>query len=177
MNQQRYGLLHVLLLLGILLAHVPRGLAQVGTRQASKTVKRAMTAALARCHFRVGNVEAITFIPASNEEFETIKSLGSAAIEPLSTYMDAKADGGLVQFFAVKFLTALRSPTALSALQRAFAPDQWEVTRMAALYGMFETSKEAARPYIEAALDDESPLVRQTAERLYAESGPPGSDN
>lgn len=136
-----------------------------------------MAAVLAHCHMKAAGVEMITFIPPSNEEFETIKSLGSAAIEPLSTYLDAKPDGGFTQLFAVKFLTALRNPSAFGALQKAFAQDQWEVTRMAALDGMFETSKTAAEPYVEVALEDRSPVVRHVAESLWTSYKPHKSDN
>jgi hypothetical protein len=125
---------------------------------------------------KADGVEKVTFIPPSNDEIETIKSLGSAAIEPLSTYLDAQVDGGFTQLFAVKFLTALRNPAALGALQRAFAQDQWEVTRMAALDGMFETSKTASKPYVEAALEDKSPVVRHAAEHLWISYEPPKSD-
>ena len=112
-------------------------------------------------------MEKITFIPPSNDEIETIKSLGSAAIEPLSTYLDSKVDCGFAQLFALKFLTALRNPAALSALQKAFAQDRWEVTRVYALAGMFETSKTAAEPYVKAALEDKSRGVRHMAEGLW----------
>ena len=172
MNQQRYGGLHLVLLLAILSAYLPSGFAQTSNSTASDTVKRTMATVLAHCHMKSDGIEMITFIPPSNEEFETIKSLGAAAIEPLSIYLEAREDGGFTQLFAVKFLTALRNPSALAALQRAFDQDQWEVTRMAALAGMFETSKAAAEPYVEAALEDTSPVVRHMAESLWAEYKP-----
>jgi hypothetical protein len=167
MNRQWHGFLHVLLLLGILGARLPSGFAQTIRSAASDTVKRTMAAVLAHCHYKVGGVEAITFIPPSNNQIETIKSHGSAAIEPLSRYLDAKVDGGFSQLFAVRFLTSLRNPAAFSALQRAFAQDQWEVTRTAALAGMFETSKTAPEPYVKAALEDQSRVVCHMAESLW----------
>jgi hypothetical protein len=167
MNRKRHGFLHVLLLLGLLSTNLQLGFAQTSDSTAFDTVKQTMAAVLARCHMKVDGVEAITFIPPSNEEFETIKSLGSAAIEPLSTYLDAQVNDGFTQLFAVKFLTSLRNPAALDALQRAFAQDQWEVTRMAALDGMFETSKAAAEPYVKLALEDKSRVVRELAEELW----------
>jgi hypothetical protein len=176
MNQQRHGLLHVLLLLGMFGTRVPFGLAQMSGPTASDTVKRTMAAVLVHCHFKAHGVEGMTFVPLSNEEIETIKSLGSAAIEPLSTYLDPTADGGFSQLFAVRFLSALRNPAALGALRRAFAQDQWEVTRMTALAGMFETSKTAAEPYVEAALEDKSPVVRHMAESLWTSYEPHKSD-
>ena len=167
MNQQWHGFLHVLLLLGMFGTRLPFGFAQMSRPTASDTVKRTMAAVLVRWHFKADGVEAMTFMPPGNDEIETIKSLGSAAIEPLSTYLDARVDGGFSQLFAVRFLSALRNPAALGVLRRAFARDQWEVTRMAALAGMFETSKTAAEPYVEAALEDKSPVVRHLAESLW----------
>jgi len=71
----------------------------------------------------------------------------------------------------------LRNPAAIQCLSEGLRPRPLGRHSMAALYGLVETSKEAANPYIEAALDDESPLVRETAERIHGESEPPGSDN
>ena len=153
------------------------GFAQVSSPTTSDIVKRTMAAALAHCHFKTPDgIEAITFIPPSNDEIETIKSLGSAAVEPLSTYLESKVDCGFAQLFALKFLTALQNPAALGPLQRAFAQCQWEVTRVYALAGMFETSKTAAEPYVKAALEDKSPVVRRTAEGLWLSYQPHKSD-
>jgi hypothetical protein len=176
MNQQGHGFLHVLLLLGILSGYLPFGFAQMSSPTAADIVKRTMAAALARCRSKATDgVEAFTFIPPNNDEIETIKSLGSAAVEPLSTYVQAKVDCGFAkycecgfaQLFALKFLTALRNPAALGVFERAFAQDQGEVTRVYALAGMFETSKTAAEPYVKAALEDKSPDVRHMAEGLW----------
>lgn len=174
MNQQRHPFL-VLLLFGILSGYLPFGFAQTTGTTTSDIVKRTMAAALARCHSKTTDgVEAFTFISPTNDEIERIKSLGSAAVEPLSTYVPAKVDCGFPKIdcgfaplFALKFLTALRNPAALGAFQRAFAEDQWEVTRMYGLAGMLETSKTAAEPYVKAALEDESPNVRHMAEGLW----------
>lgn len=183
MNQQWHRFLRVLLLLGMFGARLPFGFAQVSSPTTSDIVKRTMAAALARCHSKADGIEAFTFIPPSNDEIETIKPLGSAAVEPLSTYVQAKADCGFAKIdcgfaplFALKFLTALRNPAALGAFQRAFAQDEWEVTRMYALAGMFETSKTAAEPYVKAALEDKSPNVRRMAEGLWLSYQPHKSD-
>jgi len=175
MNQQRHGFL-VLLLLGMFSVYLPFGFAQMSSPTTSDIVKRTMAAALARCRSKTTDgVVAMTFIPLSNDEIETIKSLGSAAVEPLSTYLDS-VDCGFARLFALKFLTALRNPAALGAFQRAFAQDQWEVTRVYALAGMFETSKTAAEPYVKAALEDKSPSVRHMAEGLWLSYQPHKSD-
>ena len=177
MNKQRHFSLHVLLLLGIFSGYLPFGFAQVSSSTTSDIVKRTMAAALAHCHSKTSDgIEAFTFIPPSNDEIETIKSLGSAAVEPLSTYVQVKVDCGFAPLFALKFLTALRNPAALGAFQRAFAQDQWEVTRMYALAGMFETSKTAAEPYVKAALEDKLPNVRHMAEGLWLSYQPHKSD-
>jgi|SRR5215469_535643 len=183
MNRRWHGFLRVLLLLGIFGARPPFGFGQVSSPTMSDIVKRTMAAALARCHSKADGIEAFTFIPPSNDEIETIKSLGPAAVEPLSTYVQAKVDCGFAKIdcgfaplFALKFLTALRNRAALGAFQRAFAQDQWEVTRVYALAGMFETSKTAAKPYVEAALEDKSQVVRQMAESLWTSYEPHKSD-
>lgn len=167
MNQRPHSFSQLLLLLGIFSAYILPASAQTNTSTASATAKRVMADVLAHCHTKTNGVEMITFLPPSNDEIATIKALGSEAIEPLSTYIDAKVNDGFTQLFAVRFLTVLRNPAALPALQRAFAQDQWEVTRMAALAGMWETSKTAAKPYIEAALKDKSAVVRHMAESLW----------
>jgi hypothetical protein len=178
MNQQRHFSLHVLLLLGIFSGYLPFGFAQkMSSPTTSDIVKRTMAAALARCRSKTTDgVEAFTFIPPNNDEIETIKSLGSAAVEPLSTYVQAKVDCGFAELFALKFLTALRNPAALGVFQRAFAQDQSEVTRVYALAGMFETSRTAAEPYVKAALEDKSPGVRHMAEGLWLSYEPHKSD-
>ena len=182
MTQQRHAFL-VLLLLGMFSGYLPFGFAQRSSPTVCDIVKRTMAATLARCHSKVDDIEAFTFIPPSNDEIETIKSLGPAAVEPLSTYLPAKVDCGFPKIdcgfaplFALKFLTALRNPAALGAFQRAFAQDQWEVTRIYALAGMFETSKTAAEPYVKAALEDKSPNVRHMAEGLWTSYEPHKSD-
>jgi hypothetical protein len=53
-------------------------------------------------------------------------------------------------------------------LKRAFAQDQWEVTRAAALDGIFSVSRDEARPYVTATLADKSPLVQRRAKELLA---------
>src|SRR5215469_472909 len=184
MNQRRHAFLHVLLLLGIFSGYLPFGFAQMSSPTASDIVKRTMAAALAHCHSMTSDgVEAFTFIPPYNDEIERIKSLGSAAVEPLSTYVQAKVDCGFPKIdcgfaplFALKFLTALRNPAALGIFQRAFAQDQGEVTRMYALAGMFETSKTAAEPYVKAALEDKSPSVRHMAEGRWLSYQPHKTD-
>lgn len=128
-------------------------------------------------------IEVFKFISPNNDETETIESLGSAAVEPLSKYVQAKVDCGFAKIdcgftplFALKFLTALQNPAALGAFQRAFAQDQSEETRVYALAGMFETSKTAAEPYVKAALEDKSPSVRHMAEGLWLWYRPHKSD-
>lgn len=63
---------------------------------------------------------------------------------------------------------AIGGPSTLSLLKRAFAEDQWEVTRATALSGMFQVSLTEAKPYVEAALGDRSETIRQTAHALWS---------
>src|SRR5439155_2816080 len=84
-------------------------------------------------------------------------------------YLDLQRKNGFTQLFAVKFLMAIGGSTILSPLKRALAQqDQWEVTRAAALDGIFSVSRNEARPYVKAALADKSPLVQRRAKELLA---------
>ncbi len=95
-----------------------------------------------------------------------MKALGQKAIVPLARYLDLQTKNGFTQLFAVKFLMAIGGPSTSGPLKRAFAEDQWEVTRAAALDGLFAVSQVEAKPYVEAALADKSQLVRQRAHDL-----------
>jgi hypothetical protein len=50
----------------------------------------------------------------------------------------------------------------------AFAQDQWEVTRAAALDSIFAVSPAEAKPYVDAALDDKSQVLRLRAQHLWS---------
>jgi len=97
-----------------------------------------------------------------------VEALGQKAVAPLAKYLDLQSKNGLTQLFAVKFLTAIGGSSTLGPLKRAFAQDQWEVTRVAALSGIFAVSHAEAKPYVEAALGDKSEVVRQRAQHLWS---------
>ena len=97
-----------------------------------------------------------------------MEALGEKAVAPLARYLDLQPKNGLTQLFAVKFLMAIGGSSTLGPLKGAFAQDQWEVTRDAALYGIFAVSRAEARPYVEAALGEKSQVIRQTAHRLWS---------
>lgn len=97
-----------------------------------------------------------------------MKALGPKAVAPLARYLDLNQKSGFTQLFAVKFLMVIGGSSTLGPLKRAFAQDQWEVTRAAALDGIFQESPAEARPYVEAALGDSSRLVRQYAQHLWS---------
>ena len=63
---------------------------------------------------------------------------------------------------------AIGGSSTLGPLKRAFAQDQWEVTRAAALDGIFGVSPVEAKPHVEAALTDSSQLVRLRAHHLLS---------
>src|SRR5262249_2206646 len=110
----------------------------------------------------------ITVEPPTNQEVAEIKALGERAIQPLAAYLDAEPKGGLRQWFAVKFLMLVGGPGTFAPLQKAFAEDPWEVTREAALDGMFAVSESQAKPFIKVALADKSEAVRSRAQQLWA---------
>jgi hypothetical protein len=112
-----------------------------GSNNPAAIVQRIMTAALSRCYSTVNGVRRIAFEPATNEEVAEVKALGEEAIGPLSTYIDLKPRDDLSQLLAVKLLMAIGGTSTLNSLKRAFAEDQWEVTRAAALSGIFAVSQ------------------------------------
>ena len=61
---------------------------------------------------------------------------------------------------------AIGGSSTLGPLKRALAQDQCEVTRAAALDGIFAVSHAEAKPYVEAALGDRSELVQRRAHEL-----------
>jgi hypothetical protein len=128
-----------------------------------------MAAALERCYSVMPDgVKRIEFIPATNEEVAEVKALGSKAVAPLARYLDLKQKNGLTQLFAVRFLMDIGGTSTLAPLKRAFAQDQWEVVRDAALDGIFQVSPFEAKPYVEAALGDRSQVVGQNAQHLWS---------
>lgn len=132
----------------------------------SAKVALVMKHALERCRSEINGVTRISWQPASQEDFEEIKAMGEAAVDPLSAYLDLKVRDGFTQLFAVKFLIAIGTSSTAAPLKRAFAEDQWEVTRAQALSGLFELSESEAAPYVKSALSDDSALVRQRARDL-----------
>jgi hypothetical protein len=144
------------------------GFPQTSDPEASAAVRRIMATALSRCYSTINAIPRISFEPPTNEEVAGVKALGNRAVAPLTTYLDLERKDGLTQLFAVKFLMAIGGPSMLGPLKRAFAQDQWEVTRAAALDGMFEVSRAEAKPYVEAALGDRSQLILQRAHDLWS---------
>jgi hypothetical protein len=143
------------------------GLCQAGRSQnAAVTVQRIMATELSRCHTTGGGIKAISFVPAANEEIAEIKVLGEAAVYPLAKYLNADPKDGFTQLFAVKFLMVIGGSASFAALERAFANDQWEVTRATALSGMFAASPVQTNPYIDLALHDKSQLVQRQARQM-----------
>lgn len=164
----RLRLRGVLMLFCIFVGHVELGFSQTSSPEASSLVQQIMATALSRCYSEVNGIKRISFEPATNQEFDQIKTLGQEAVAPLARYLDLEPKNGLTQLFAVKFLVAIGGPSTLGPLKRAFAQDQWEVTRDVALYGILAVSEVEAKPWVEAALGDESQVVRKTAQEIWA---------
>lgn len=138
------------------------------TSEADRVIKRIMSSALARCHSEHDGIKSLSFVPPTNEEVAEVTAWGDDAIAPLASYVDSKPNDGFTQLFAVRFLMALHSPDTFPPLARAFGRDQWEVTRDAALNAMFALSEQRAKPYVKAALSDESNVVKQSAAHLWS---------
>src|SRR5712692_9545632 len=154
MNQAQRGLRRALVLSCIVFGYASLGFGQTSDPKSSAIIEQIMTTALSRCYSTVNGINRITFQPATNQEFAEVKALGQKAVAPLARYLDLQEKNGFTQLFAVKFLMAIGGSSTLGPLKRAFAQDQWEVTRAAALSGIFAVSHAEAKPYVEAALSD-----------------------
>lgn len=169
MNQAGLRLYVVILSLCMTVSYASLGFSQTNSPAiAEAVVKHVMTTALSRCFSSVNGVGRISFVPPTNEEVSQIRALGKEAVAPLAKYLDLQQKDDFTQVFVVQFLMVIGGPSTLPHLKRAFASDQWEVTRAAALSGMFKVSQVEAKPYVEAALQDQSQLVRQRAQQLLA---------
>lgn len=168
MNQAQPSLCRALTLSCIVIGCASLGFGQASDPKSSTIIEQIMTTALSRCYSTVNGVKRITFEPATNQEFAEVKALGQEAVAPLGRYLDLQQKNGFTQLFAVKFLMAIGGPSTLGPLKRAFAEDQWEVTRAAALDGIFSVSRDDARPYVKAALADNSLLLQRRAKELLA---------
>lgn len=166
MSQAQRNLYRALVLSCALIGYASLGFGQTSDPKSSVIIEQIMTTALSRCYSTVNGVKRITFEPATNQEFADVKALGQKAVPPLARYLDLQPKNDLTQLFAVKFLMAIGGSSTLGPLKRAFAQDQWEVTRAAALDGIFAVSPAEAKPYVEAALSDSSQLVRSRARDL-----------
>jgi hypothetical protein len=114
--------------------NVSLGFGQASDPKSPTVVDQIMADALARCYsITADGVKKIEFVSATNEEFADVEALGQKAIAPLARYLDLQPKNDFTQLFAVKFLMAIGGPSTLGPLKRAFAQDQWEVTRAAAL--------------------------------------------
>src|SRR5712664_3366513 len=166
MNQAQRSLCRALVLSCMISGYASLGFGQASDPKSSAIIERIMTTALSRCYSTVNGVKRISFEPATNQEFAEVEALGQKAVAPLAKYLDLQPKNDLTQLFAVKFLMAIGGSSTLGPLKRAFAQDQWEVTRAAALDGIFAVSHAEAKPYMEAALGDKSQLVRRRAHDL-----------
>jgi hypothetical protein len=167
MIQARRRLSMILLSSYIVSGGASPGFGQASDPKSSATIDQIMTTALSRCYSTVNGIKRISFEPPTNQEFAEVEALGQKAVAPLAKYLDLEPKNGFTQLFAVKFLKAIGGPSTLGPLKRAFAQDQWEVTRAAALDGIFAVSHAEAKPYVVAALSDSSRLVRQRAHDLW----------
>lgn len=160
------SLLAVILVCGCCAAYA----SDTGGREsrAEAIVRRIMAADLLRCSSSVDRVKVFSFAPSSDAEIAQIKSLGTDAIPALAAYVEREPKDGFTQLFATRFLADIRGPATFVPLERAFAPDQWEVTRLSALYGMFAASPARTKPYVRRALADKSSLIRQRANELWS---------
>src|SRR5713101_3027113 len=166
MNQAQRSLCRALVLSCIVIGYASRGFGQASDPKSFAIIDQVMTTALSRCYSTVNGVKRITFEPATNQEFAEVEALGQKAVAPLARYLDLQPKNGFTQLYAVNFLIAIGGSSTLGPLKRAFAQDQWEVTRAVALDGIFAVSHAEAKPYVEAALRDRSQLVRRRAHDL-----------
>jgi HEAT repeat protein len=143
------------------------GFCQESATNDADEVAQIMKTALARCFSTVNGVKRISFVPATSEETSEVTRIGYNAIPQLASYIDLPRKDDLTQLLAVKFLISIGLPETYPPLERALKSDQWELTRVQALSGLFELSHETAKPFIENALTDSSTLVRERAKELW----------
>ncbi len=158
MNQAQRSLRRALVS-SIVIGYASLGFGQANDPKSFAIIEQIMTTALSPCYSTVNGVKRITFESPTNQEFAKVKALGQEAVAPLARYLDLQPKNGFTQLFAVKLLMAIGGSSTLVPLERAFAQDQWEVTRTAALSGLFAASQVEAKAYVEAALGDRSQLV------------------
>ena len=168
MTQVRRRICGLLVLSCIVIGYSTLGFGQASDPKSAAVIDQIMTTALSRCYSTVSGVKRISLEPATNQEFAQVEALGQKAVAPLARYLDLQPKNGLTQLFAVKFLMAIGGSSMLGPLKRAFAQDQWEVTRATALDGIFAVTHAEAKPYVEAALGDRSQLVRRYAHDLWS---------
>jgi uncharacterized membrane protein YqgA involved in biofilm formation len=168
MKQAQRSLCRALVLSCIVIGCASLGFGQASDSKSSAIIDQIMATALSRCYSTVNGVKRISFEPATNHEFAEVEALGQKAVAPLARYLDLQRKNGFTQLYAVNFLIAIGGSSTLGPLRRAFAQDQWEVTRATALDGLFAVSRAEAKPYVEAALRDCSELVRQRAQHLLS---------
>jgi hypothetical protein len=167
MTQARRRLCGLLVSSCIVIGEASLGFGQASDPKSSAIIDQIMATALSRCYSTVNGVKRITFEPVPNQEVAEVGALGQKAVAPLARYLDLQEKNGFTQLFAVKFLVMIGGSSTLGPLKRAFAQDQWEVTRAAALDGIFAVSPTEAEPCVEAALSDSSQLVKQRAHHLW----------
>jgi hypothetical protein len=168
MTQARRRLCGLLISSCIVFGDASLGFGQASDPKSAAVVDQIMATALARCYSTgTEGFKRIDFVTPTNEEFAQVKALRQKAIVPHARYLDLQSKNGFTQLFAVKFLMVIGGPSTLGPLKRVFAQDQWEVTRAAALDGIFAVSPAEAKPFVEAAVGDTSQLVRQRAHDLW----------
>lgn len=168
MNQAHRSARRTLVLSCIVIGCASFGFGQATDTKSSAMIEQIMTTALSRCYSTKNGVKRISFEPPTNQEFAEVKALGQKAVAPLARYFDLEPKDDFTQLFAVKFLMVIGGSSTLGPLKKALAQDEWEVTRAAALSGIFAVSPAEAKPYVEAALSDGSQLVRRRAQELLA---------
>jgi hypothetical protein len=167
MNRAQRSLCRALALSCMVSGYASLGFGQASGPKSAAVVDQIMATVLARCYStETDGFKRIDFVTPTNEEFAQVKALGQKAVEPLARYVDLRPKDDFTQLFAVKFLMAIGGPSTLGPLERALAQDQWDVTRAAALDGIFAVSPAEARPCVKAALSDSSQLVRLRAHEL-----------
>ena len=168
MNRAQRSLCRALVLSCMVSGYASLGFGQASDPKSAAVVDQIMATALARCYSTgTDGFKRIDFVTPTNEEFAQVKALGQKAVEPFARYVDLRPKNDFTQLFAVKFLMAIGGPSTLGPLKRALAQDQWDVTRAAALDGIFAVSPAEAKSYLEAALRDNSQLVRLRAHDLW----------
>jgi HEAT repeat protein len=153
--------------LGILLfCHLSAGQNQDSIRveNVEEQVDSIVMVALKRSEFTTREgVKVTTRATADNAELAGIKRIGAPAIPVLAKYL--RRDDR-TKLLVMRLLGTIGSPDVVAPLLGVMRESKNQTVRVSALLWLGDAREEDALPIVKQAMDDEDPLVRQTAKSI-----------